>query len=75
MISTVEGLETVEGERLSKWVRFRNIVAHEYLDIKWNSISRFINETDLLYKNFVEIMKQYVKNKIEREESEQPEQS
>lgn len=74
MISTVEGLETVDAERLSKWVRFRNIVTHEYLDIKWNSISRFVNETDLLYKNFIETIKQYIKKKIETEESEQQEQ-
>jgi uncharacterized protein YutE (UPF0331/DUF86 family) len=75
MISAVNGLETVEADRLSNWIRLRNIVAHEYLDIKWNSISRFVNETDLLYKNFIEIIKQYVKNKIETEESEQEKQS
>ena len=75
MISAVNGLETVEAERLSNWIRLRNIVAHEYLDIKWNSISRFVNETDLLYKNFIEIIKQYVKNKIETEKSEQEKQS
>ncbi len=37
---------------ISKWVRFRNIIAHEYLDIRWNSIKKFIQETEVLYKNF-----------------------
>jgi uncharacterized protein YutE (UPF0331/DUF86 family) len=64
-ISTVEGLEDVKADKLSKWVRFRNIIAHDYLDIKWNSINRFINGTDLLYKDFLRIVKQYFKNKLE----------
>ncbi|MFC2140784.1 DUF86 domain-containing protein [Acidobacteriota bacterium] len=70
-ISTVEGLEDVKADKLSKWVRFRNIIAHDYLDIKWNSISRFINDTDSLYKDFLKITKQYFKDKIEAEESDQ----
>jgi uncharacterized protein YutE (UPF0331/DUF86 family) len=43
MISAVEGFGQLEAEQLSKWVRLRNIVTHEYLDIKWSSISKFIN--------------------------------
>jgi len=75
MISAIEGFGQLEVEKLSKWVRFRNIVTHEYLDVKWSSISKFVNETDLLYKNFIKITKQYLKSKIESEESEQHEQS
>ncbi|NIM11745.1 MAG: DUF86 domain-containing protein [Candidatus Aminicenantes bacterium] len=71
MISTVGGLEEVGADKLSKWVRFRNIVAHEYLDIKWNSIKKFIDETETLYKNFVVIIKQYVKSKQEAEQEEE----
>ncbi len=71
MISTVEGLEEVETEKLSRWVRFRNIVAHEYLDIKWSSINKFINTTDSLYKDALKIFKKYLKSKIESEDSDQ----
>jgi uncharacterized protein YutE (UPF0331/DUF86 family) len=72
MLSTVEGLKGVDTEELSKWVKFRNIVAHEYLDIKWSSISKFIKGADTLYKNFLNTAKQYLESKIE-EESEQEE--
>jgi uncharacterized protein YutE (UPF0331/DUF86 family) len=75
MISAVEGFGQLAAEQLSKWVRLRNIVTHEYLDIKWSSISKFIDETDLLYKNFIKITRHYLKNKIESGESEQQEES
>jgi uncharacterized protein YutE (UPF0331/DUF86 family) len=68
LISNVEGLGETGSEKLSKWVRLRNIVAHEYLDIKWNSIKKFIDETETLYKNFVTIIKQYFKSKQESEQ-------
>lgn len=66
-ISSVDGLENIEAEKVSRWVRFRNIIAHEYLDIKWNSIKKFIDETEPLYKTFLRITKLYLKNKIESE--------
>lgn len=74
-ISSVEGLENVKAEEISRWVRFRNIIAHEYLDIKWSSIKRFINETETLYKTFLRIVKLYLKNKIESEEQENQQES
>lgn len=67
MISTVEGLAGVNTEKLSKWVKFRNIIAHEYLDIKWNSISKFIAEVEALYRDFTAIIKEYSKHKFESE--------
>lgn len=72
-ISTVEGLEEVEAEKLSKWVKFRNIIAHEYLDIKWSSINKFINETEMLYRNFLNILKQFHRKILESEEKEKKE--
>jgi uncharacterized protein YutE (UPF0331/DUF86 family) len=36
-------------EDMAKWVRLRNILAHEYLDIRWKQIERFIKEDFLCY--------------------------
>ena len=66
-ISTVGGLEDVAAEKLSRWVRFRNIIAHEYLDIKWSSITRFINETGPLYKDFLKALRRFLEHKLEAE--------
>ncbi|MCK4761204.1 MAG: DUF86 domain-containing protein [Candidatus Aminicenantes bacterium] len=68
MVSTVEGLEGANAEKLSKWVRFRNVVAHEYLDIKWSSITKFINESERPYKNFIPVVKKYLENRLDKEE-------
>ena len=62
-LSLVKGFDSKEAEELSKWVRFRNIISHEYLDIKWASIKRFIGETESLYKRFLNNVKEYVKKK------------
>lgn len=68
-ISAIEDLKTVDAESLSGWVRFRNIIAHEYLDIRWASIKRFIRETEPLYKNFSEKVKEYLRENIANEEA------
>ena len=60
MLSIVKDLKGIDTESLSKWVRFRNIIAHEYLDIRWNSIKKFIQETEVLYKNFLNGVKKYL---------------
>ncbi len=67
MISTVDGLEGLDTDKLAKWVKFRNIIAHEYLDIKWNSLSKFIAEVEALYSDFTAIIKKYSKHKFESE--------
>ena len=67
MLSVVDGLEAVNAEGLANWVRFRNIIAHEYLDIKWSSINRFIIESEIPYSDFVSTIKRYLKVKLDRE--------
>jgi uncharacterized protein YutE (UPF0331/DUF86 family) len=66
-LSLVKGFDSEEAGELSKWVRFRNIISHEYLDIRWTSIKRFIAETEPLYKRFLNNVKKYVKKKLQEE--------
>ena len=60
----VKGFDKEQIEKLSQWVKLRNIVVHEYLDIRWNSIKRFIEETEPVYKYFLENLKTYIKEKL-----------
>jgi len=62
-LALVQGFDKEDMERLSEWVKFRNILIHEYLDIKWSFINRFIHETELQYKNFLEKVKEYIEKK------------
>ena len=50
---------------------FRNIISHEYLDILWSSIKRFITETETLYKDFLNKKKDYIEKKIEEDKKTQ----
>lgn len=41
------------GRRLSKWASLRNIVVHEYLDIRWKTIKEFIRESEPVYRQLI----------------------
>jgi len=45
------------GKKLSKWAGLRNIVAHEYLDIRWRNIKEFINESEPVYRQLIKGIK------------------
>lgn len=47
--------ETIE--KLERWIRLRNELAHEYLDIKWKKISDFAQTSESHLKQFIEIAK------------------
>jgi len=42
------------GDSIAHWVSLRNILAHEYLDIRWNSIRRFIRSAEPLFRELAE---------------------
>ena len=64
-LSLVPGFDKERMGPLAEWVRFRNIIAHEYLDIRWASIKRFIEEAEPLYKNFLWDVKEYLEKHLE----------
>ena len=68
-LSLVPGFDQDNTKKLSEWVRFRNIIVHEYLDIKWKSIKKFIQETEVIYREFLNRVKSYLNEKLEQEES------
>jgi len=67
-LSLISGFDKENSRKLSKWVRFRNIIVHDYLDIKWKSIKKFIQETEAIYREFVNEVKIYLEEKLELDE-------
>ncbi len=63
-LALVTGFDEEANEKLSRWTALRNIISHEYLDIRWSSIKIFISETEPLYKDFLEKAKNYLEKKI-----------
>jgi uncharacterized protein YutE (UPF0331/DUF86 family) len=63
-LSLISGFSPETMQKLAEWVGLRNIISHEYLDIRWSSIKRFVSESGPLYKQFVKQAKEYLKRKI-----------
>lgn len=49
------------AERFSDFAKLRNILAHEYLDIKWKRIQNFIKEAKKIYPNFIKATKKIIR--------------
>lgn len=45
------------GEDIAQWVNLRNILAHEYLDIRWTPIKKFIQSAEPTYKKLIDEIK------------------
>ena len=64
-LSTIAGFDTENTGQLSRWVKLRNIISHEYLDIRWASIKNFISESKLLYEDFFKKVNKYLQEQVE----------
>jgi uncharacterized protein YutE (UPF0331/DUF86 family) len=64
-VSLVPSFDKERMKSLSEWVRFRNIIAHEYLDIRWASIRKFIQESEPLYTSFLKDAKEYLDKQLQ----------
>lgn len=59
-LSCIPDFNDMNLKKLSGWVKLRNIMDHEYLDIRWSSIKEFISESKPLYENLLESVKKYL---------------
>lgn len=60
-LSLVRDFSEEDMGKLSRWVSLRNIISHEYLDIRWTSIQKFISESKPFYEDFAKKAKNYLK--------------
>ena len=54
-------LEEKEAEELSTFARLRNILAHEYLEVTYGSIKKFIDVSPAIYRKIFDFLSQYLK--------------
>lgn len=48
------------GLKLEQWAKLRNILAHEYLDIRWKQINEFIHKSEDMFQKFIESVKTFL---------------
>ncbi len=56
-IGVLENFSKEVGEELANWAELRNILAHEYLDIRWKRIEDFIKRSEPYLKKLIESVK------------------
>jgi len=49
------------GQSISQWASLRNILAHEYLDLRWKPIKQFINNAEPIYRKLISTLKPFLK--------------
>jgi uncharacterized protein YutE (UPF0331/DUF86 family) len=63
-LSLIEGFDKEGIKKISQWVKLRNIVAHEYLDIRWSSINGFASKSEPFYTGFAKSVSSYIKKQL-----------
>jgi uncharacterized protein YutE (UPF0331/DUF86 family) len=59
-VSTAIYVDASIAQDFSDFAKLRNIVVHEYLDLKWKKIKNFIQQAEELYPKFIEKVKQLI---------------
>lgn len=59
-LSLISGFKQETAERLAQFSKLRNILAHEYLDIRFNQIKIFIQESEPVYKELIDFAKNFL---------------
>lgn len=57
-LSEVGVIEEKLAQNLSELVRARNVLAHQYLDIRWAIIDRFLKDGSNQFKEFLQIVEE-----------------
>ncbi len=47
-------------EKIIPWIKLRNILAHEYLDIRWNRIEDFLKNSETVILDFIKSAKGFI---------------
>lgn len=52
---------SINVEKFTGWVKLRNILAYEYLDIKWQKVNSFVKDSTQHFREFLESAKRFLK--------------
>jgi uncharacterized protein YutE (UPF0331/DUF86 family)/predicted nucleotidyltransferase len=59
-LELLDEFKNIKLEKFAQWVRLRNVLAHEYLDIKWKRIESFIKESEGNFREFIKRVKRFL---------------
>lgn len=59
-LSLIKDFNQDIAEKLAQFAKLRNILAHEYLDIRFYQLKKFVTESEPLYKELVDFIKKFL---------------
>ncbi|MCX7845452.1 MAG: DUF86 domain-containing protein [Dictyoglomaceae bacterium] len=59
-LKVLEIFKEEDVDKISEWIKLRNILAHQYLYIKWEKINSFIREGEEIIYKFIEKVKKLI---------------
>lgn len=59
-LSNAELINGDIAKTIADCVKLRNILAHQYLDIRWESIKRFLSRDWIAYEKFIDSVKDFL---------------
>jgi uncharacterized protein YutE (UPF0331/DUF86 family)/predicted nucleotidyltransferase len=62
-LSLIKNFESETAENLAIFAKLRNILAHEYLDIRFTQIKKFIQESEPAYQSLSKFTEDFIANK------------
>lgn len=59
-LSLLKNFNPATAEKLAQFAKLRNILAHEYLDIRFNQLKKFAAESEPLYRELADFIKKFL---------------
>lgn len=59
-LKTLKGFDAKIAMELSRFAKLRNLLAHEYLDIRYRNIQQFVQKAEPLYQKFIKYVKKVI---------------
>jgi len=56
-LGSVSPFDEAFGRNISRWAVLRNILAHEYLDIRWQLVEEFLHKGEPVFRELVDKLK------------------
>lgn len=59
-LSLIDDFDQETAEKLAQFAKLRNVLAHEYLDIRFVQIKKFIQESESAYRQLFDFVKKFI---------------
>lgn len=64
LLAILPGFDEKTAYKLAKFSPLRNILAHEYLDIRFQKIQQFLQEAEPIYKSLIEFVTKFLQFEV-----------